>query len=645
MTLRPEVCRVLAVAVALATSAVRAGAAEPISSAVDGEPIADFTLREARGAEHRLSDWADKPVVVAAFLGTECPLAKLYAGRLQTLADRYADRGVQFVGIVANEQDSPSEMQHYATTHGVRFPLLKDPSAKVADRFAATRTPEVFVLDRRRVVCYRGRIDDQYGVGYQRPRAEQEFLDEALQAVLAERAPEKAQTEAVGCLIGRVREADANAPVTWSGQVASIFQTHCQDCHRPGQIAPFPLITYADTQGWGEMIREVVSQRRMPPWHANPRHGSFVNDVRLSDDELACISGWVEHGCPEGDPVAAPPPREFATTWQIPAPDQIVYMSQEPFPVPAQGTVEYQWFTADPGFTEDKWIMALECRPGNPQVVHHVTVYFHPPGLDWNLKLGERINMLGGFSPGKRPATDTQWDGTARYVPAGSKLVFEMHYTTNGAPQTDRSCVALLFADPRQVEKQLSVVAVANTALAIPPGAERYEVQSSYAIDEDSFLYALSPHMHLRGAAFRFEAHYPQGSTDVLLDVPQFEFNWQTDYRLTDPKRLPRGTVVKCSGWFDNSANNLSNPDPTATVRWGDQTWEEMMIGAIAIAPAEQDLRRGVGPPPRVYGTRRLWWAKRGLALLLAAAGGAALTVWRRGRTSAPGAISHPETP
>lgn len=617
--------RWLLLAAALATCTARAG--EPTA-------IADFALREARGAEHLLSDWADRPVVVVVFLGTECPLAKLYAGTLQTLADRYAECGVQMLGIVANEQDSPSEMQQFAKAHSVRFPLLKDPGAKVADQLSARRTPEAFVLDRSRTVRYRGRIDDRCGVGYQRFQAETHFLDDAIQAVLADRAPAVAQTEAVGCLIGRVRLPDADATATWSGQVAAIFQTHCQDCHRPGQIGPFPLLSYADTQGWGEMIREVVNQRRMPPWHADPAHGNFVNDVRLRDEEVSAINDWVEQGCAEGDPAAAPLPREFSSQWQIPQPDQIVYMREEPFPVPAEGTVDYQWFTVDPGFVEDKWIMALECRPGNPQVVHHVTVYFHPPGLDWNLKLGERINMLGGFSPGKRPATDTKWDGTARYVPAGSKLVFEMHYTTNGTAQTDRSCIALLFANPHEVEKQLSVVAVANTEFAIPPHAERYEVQSSYAVDEDSLLYAMSPHMHLRGSAFRFVAHYPQGEPEVLLDVPRFEFNWQTDYRLTAPKRLPRGTVVRCSGWFDNSEQNLSNPDPQATVRWGDQTWEEMMIGAIALAPERQDLRHGVGPPPRVYGTRKLWWAKRVFALVLAAAAGAALTAWRWRRGS-----------
>ncbi len=612
-----------------------------VASADELAPIADFTLREARGADFRLADWANQPVVVAVFLGTECPLAKLYAGKLQALADRYADRGVQLVGIVSNEQDSPSEMQHYARRHGIRFPLLTDPGAKVADSFAALRTPEAFVLDARRVVRYRGRIDDRYGVDYQRPRAEVELLQDAIEAALEGQAPPVAHSEAVGCLIGRVRPPTADAPVTWSNRVAAIFQEHCQDCHRPGQIGPFPLLSYEDTQGWGEMIREVVSQRRMPPWHANPEYGSFVNNVRLSAEEVAAIQAWVEHGCPQGDPAAAPPPREFPSQWQIPEPDQIVYMSAQPFAAPAEGTVEYQWFTVDPGFTEDKWIMALECRPGNPQVVHHVTVYFHPPGVDWNLKLNERINLLGGYTPGKRPATDVRWDGTARFVPAGSKLVFEMHYTTNGTPQTDRSCVALLFADPKQVQKQLSVVAVANTDFAIPPHAERYEVNARYTVDEDSLLYALSPHMHLRGSAFRFVARYPTGAAEVLLDVPCFEFNWQTDYRLTEAKPMPRGAVIECTGWFDNSAQNLSNPDPTATVRWGDQTWEEMMIGSIALAPAQQDLRRGIGPPPRVYGSRQRWWAVRVLGLAIAAAAGAALTVWsrRRGRADPISAV------
>ncbi len=577
-----------------------------------GRKIEDFTLRDFRGAEHSLSDYADAPVVVVAFLGTECPLAKLYAPRLASLADEFRDRHVQFLGIVSNSQDSVTEMEHYARVHGINFPLLKDAGNVIADRFRAIRTPEVFLLDSERRVRYWGRVDDQYGIGedyanFARSEPRRRDLAVAIEEVLSGRQVSVPVTPATGCHIGRIREVDETSDVTWSRQISRLFQRHCQECHRPTQIAPFPLLTYEDTIGWGAMIQEVVRQRRMPPWHADPQYGEFVNEALLTDEEMALIDAWVEAGCPEGDPAELPPPRQFVEGWQIPHPDQVVYMSEKPFTVPAEGIVEYQWFEVDPGFTEDKWIKAVEARPGNPAVVHHVTVYYKPPFADWSLKLGARINLLGGYSPGKRPVNAPSWHNMARYVPAGSKFIFEMHYTPNGTEQQDRSSIALMFADPSEVEKQLSVVIVANTEFEIPPGDPNYRVDAWYEFDEDSYLYAMSPHMHLRGKSFLFEAIYPDGTKEILLRIPRFDFNWQTDYMLTDPKPMPEGTRMHCVAYYDNSEDNLSNPDPTVPVRWGDQTWDEMMIGALAIAPMNQNIRLGIGKPPQVNASYHLF--------------------------------------
>ena len=573
-----------------------------------GRQINDFTLRDFRGAEHSLSDFASAKIVVVAFLGTECPLAKLYAPRLARLADQFRDRGVQFLGIVSNRQDSVTEMEHYARVHGINFPLLKDAGNVVADRFMAIRTPEVFILDHDRRVRYWGRVDDQYGIGdkfvnFSRDKPTRRDVAVAVEELLAGRPVSVAVTKATGCHIGRLQKVDEQCDVTWSRQISRLFQKHCQECHRPEQIAPFPLMTYDDTVGWGAMIREVVQQRRMPPWNADPRFGDFVNEALLTNEEMALIDRWVEAGCPQGDPAELPEPRQFVRGWQIPNPDQVVFMRERPFTVPAEGIVEYQWFEADPGFTEDKWIKAVEARPGNPAVVHHVTVYYKPPYADWSLKLGARINLLGGYSPGKRPVNATNWEHMARYVPAGSKFIFEMHYTPNGTEQQDLSSIALLFADPSEVEKQLSVVIVANTEFEIPPEDPSHRVDAWYTFDEDSLLYAMSPHMHLRGKSFVFEALFPDGRRETLLDVPRFDFNWQFDYMLTRPKSIPKGTKIHCIAHFDNSEDNLSNPDPHAAIRWGDQTWDEMMIGALAIAPKNQNIRLGIGEPAKVQAT------------------------------------------
>ncbi|MBX9791826.1 MAG: redoxin domain-containing protein [Pirellulales bacterium] len=624
---------------AIASDQLPRSASTSAEDTPDAQLIADFALRDYRGRKWALSELADHRLVVVVFLSTDCPLAKLYASRLNQLAEQYGPRGVAFLGIDSNRQDSLTEILHFARVHGIEFPVLKDVGNRVADQFAAERTPEAFVLDSERRVRYRGRIDDQFDIGVQRAVAQHQDLQCALDTLLAGGQLAAPRTTAPGCRIGRVlaQTTTAEAPITWSEQIASIFQRHCQDCHRPGQIAPFPFLTYSDVQGWEAMIREVVEQERMPPWGADPHYGEFVNDVRLSDAEKRLIFDWIEQGAPEGDPARAPPPMEFASGWHIAAqPDQIVFISERPFTVPATGPVEYQWFEVDPGFTEDKWVKAAEARPDNRAVVHHVTVYYKPPGAStYNLNLRKRINLLTGFAPGKT-AVNAPDAGIAFYLPAGTKLLFELHYTSTGKVEQDRSSVGLLFAKREEVHKQVNCVLVANDEFAIPPHDPDYEVKSEYTVDEDSLLISLSPHMHLRGKSFRYEALYPGGLRETLLSVPRFDFNWQHNYQFRDWKLLPKGTRILCNARFDNSPDNLANPDPNATVRWGDQTWEEMMIGSIAIAPAHQDIAGGIGVPPRLVdpslGLRRFpTWGWLVLAAIgVALAGGSIGLAWRQ---------------
>ncbi|MGD9645206.1 MAG: redoxin domain-containing protein, partial [Pirellulales bacterium] len=349
-----------------------------------GHKVPSFTLKDFGGREFSLDSLADKQAVVVAFLGVECPLVKLYATRLEELAKRFSSQGVAFLAIDSNCQDSLAEMEHFARTHDMTIPFLKDVGNVVADEFQALRTPEVFVLDRGRVVRYRGRIDDQYGfqagVGYQRPEAVEHDLADALDDVLAGREVQIATTPTPGCLIGRAQSTDDASPVTYANQISRIFQNRCQSCHREGEIGPFAMSSYDEVVGWAPMIGEVVSEGRMPPWHASPEYGKFANDARLSEIELEQILTWVEHGAPLGDVSDLPESREYTVGWQIPQPDQIVPMSDEPFVVPATGKVEYQYFLADPKFTEDKWVQACECRPGNRGVVHHIIVFVVPPG-------------------------------------------------------------------------------------------------------------------------------------------------------------------------------------------------------------------------------------------------------------------------
>jgi mono/diheme cytochrome c family protein len=510
---------------------------------------------------------------------------------LAELDRKYSTQGVAFLAVNSNQQDSLAELAHHARVHELNFPVLKDPGNVVADQFDAERTPEVFVLDSDRIIRYRGRIDDQYTYGKQRSKANRADLATALDELLSGKPVSVPQTEVDGCHIGRVLKSQEQSDVTYSQQISRIFQKRCVECHRPGEIAPFSLTSYDDAAGWAEMIDEVVREQRMPPWNANPDHGTFINDARLTGEEKQLISQWVRDGAPEGDSSELPPQPNFVEGWRIGQPDQVLYMSETPFNVPATGEVKYQYFVVDPGFNEDKWIQAAECRPDNRLVVHHIIVAVKPPSGDANADLhGLSSQWLAATAPGARPLILPE--GMAKFVPAGSKLVFQMHYTPNGAPQTDRSSVGLIFADAAKVHKQVATQQASNRWFRIPANADNYEVSATYRFNKDSLMLAMFPHMHLRGKSFRYTAKYPDGSEEVLLDVPQYDFNWQNSYEFTEPKLMPAKTVLECVAHFDNSEFNLANPDPNVTVTWGDQTWEEMMIGYFDMALADQDLAK-----------------------------------------------------
>lgn len=616
---------VLAVAGAFAARGEESPA--PIESRV-GRRIENFTLRDYRGLEHSLADYADSKVIVVAFLGVECPLVKLYAPRLEELADNYAAQGVTFLGINSNRQDPPTKIGAFAERSGVKFTILKDPDNAIADRFGAIRTPEIFVLDADRVVRYWGRIDDQYGfttgVGYSKQAVTRHDLVEAVEELLAGREVSVCETPTPGCHIGRVPTVAPHGDVTYSNQIARIFNNRCVQCHREGQIGPFPMTNYDEVVGWGEMIREVVTDNRMPPWHANPAHGKFSNDPRLSNEEKERIAAWVANGLPEGDRAQLPEPPNFAEGWGISRPDAVYYIDEKPYVVQAEGVVDYQYFVVDPGYEKDVWLKAFECRPGNFSVVHHIIAFVqepngkrtqvpaYVPGRDPALPAelsgkhvvdrGERgggITDRGaqiGYAPGMPPATYPE--GWALRVPAGSKFVFQMHYTAVGTEQPDRSCLGVVFADPRSVKHEVCGGVCGNLSFEIPPGASDHVVTARRRIRRDTQLVGFMPHLHVRGTAFRYEAEYPDGRREVLLDVPRYDFNWQLWYMPEKPILLPKGSRLICTAHYDNSADNVYNPDPQATVRFGDQTWEEMMFGFFTWIDPHADPATGSETDP-----------------------------------------------
>lgn len=575
-------CR-LVVCMALLVLSGSVFAAEGTPAERLGRVIADAALTDHRGSSVSLTEFKEQPVIVLAFLGTECPLAKLAVTKLNGLAKEFEPRGVIVLGINSNRQDSLTDLAAQAKEQDVGFRLLKDAGNKLADAAGAVRTPEVVVLDRQRTIRYVGRIDDQDGIGYRRETPKRHDLKVAIEELLAGKPVSVATTEVEGCFIGKVRSPKPQAEVTYSKHVAPILQNQCVNCHRSGQIGPFAMTSYDEVAGWAETIAEVVEDNRMPPWHASPDHGKFSNARKLSDDERRVLLDWAKAGAPEGDRNDLPPPKTFTDGWQLPRePDLIVNMRDKPYDVPASGTVRYQYFVVDPKLTEDKWVQAAELQAGDRSVVHHILVFAK---TDTEMKKfdGEGAFLAAyvpGFLPQQYPA------GMAKLLPAGAKLIFQIHYTPNGKATQDLSRIGLLFADESAVTHAvMTSEARKSNGLIIPPNANnsRHEANSPKS-PVDVQLLNLMPHMHVRGRSFRYELQTADGRKERVLDVPRYDFNWQTSYQLAEPLSIPAGSSMHVVAHYDNSADNLNNPNPNATVRWGEQTWDEMLIGYFDIA-------------------------------------------------------------
>ena len=389
--------------------------------------------------------------------------------------------------------------------------------------------------------------------------------------------------------------APSNPPaVTFNKDVVPVLQKNCQGCHRPGEAAPMSFLTYNETRPWAKAIRQAVLQKRMPPLLADPHVGKFSNDRSLTEQESNILTAWADNGAPEGNPADLPKPRTFVDGWNIGAPDAVFEMPAA-YDVPAAGTIEYQYIIVPTNFKEDRWIQMAEIRPGNRAVVHHVIAFVRPPGSKWfaGTAVGVPVTrqargggegggeFLVGYAPGTIP--EVLEPGRAKLIKAGSDIVFQLHYTANGKAGADRSKVGVIFAKEEPRERVVTVSA-ANNKFVIPPGDANYQVESSFTFRADGIVTGFLPHMHLRGKDFEYRVVYPTGEKETLLRVPRYDFNWQLSYYPVKPMLMPKGTRIECTAHFDNSANNKSNPDPTKEVRWGDQSWEEMMIGFVDVA-------------------------------------------------------------
>jgi mono/diheme cytochrome c family protein len=424
---------------------------------------------------------------------------------------------------------------------------------------------------------------------------------------------------------------------TFTKEVAPIFYKSCAECHRPGEAAPFSVLSYKDVRPWAKSIKEKIVNREMPPWHADPHVGRWVNDPRLTQSQIDTIVSWVDGGAKEGEPKDLPPAPQFVEGWRIGKPDLIIPMPDE-YTVAANGPDEYQYFDAPTNFTEDKYVQLAEARPGNRKIVHHIIAFVVPPGnpslnmipkeqrdkaLENSLKNTpfyrdgllirmkpdqpvyndgsdvppnlKGFNNVDDFLTAYAPGSDYGvWEpGTAKRIPKGAIIRFQVHYSkVAGSVQKDRSMVGMIFAK-QPPEKIIKTRAVSNIFFEIPPNADRHKVTATWTPSLDVTIHSLSPHMHYRGAAMEFKVFYPDGRSEVLLNVPAYSFNWQMVYRPQSPIRIPGGSKIQVTGYFDNSAKNKFNPDPTKAVRQGEPTYDEMMMGFMDyIAEKPQTLAK-----------------------------------------------------
>lgn len=584
-----------------------------------GRQVPDLSFTDLQGRVHRLSELARQQPVVLVQTSTSCPLSQKYLPTLAELAQATA-ADTQWVLINAVATDALEEMLAAASRVGESVIYVPDATGELSHALGALTTTDAIVIDAARTVVYHGAVDDQYGFGYALDAPRRQYLADALSAISAGEIPDVSATLAPGCVLARPRksaEEAANLPgVTYHNRISRIMQRHCVECHRAGGVAPFTLDSYADLVAHRGMIREVLERGIMPPWFAaDPAadadtgriHSPWSNDRSLGKVEKADLLAWLTADTPEGNPADAPRPRVFDDEWLIGKPDA-VYQFTEPVPIKATGVMAYQNIKVPTHLEEDEWVQAIEIQPGNRSVVHHVLVFVQT-AADADKPRDDQADEASGYWGIYVPGNSTLVypEGFAKRLPRGATLRFQMHYTPNGTATTDQTRIGLIFAKepPRH---EVRVAGVVNARLSIPPGADNHREVATLRLPSNVQVLAFLPHMHLRGKACLFEVTTADGQTRTLLDIPRYDFNWQLLYRYREPLPLQAGDTIRFTAWYDNSAGNPANPDPTKTVRWGAQTYDEMHLGYIeyyipGVTPGERSgaarLRGGAALPQR----------------------------------------------
>jgi mono/diheme cytochrome c family protein len=605
--LRPLAPAVLALVAALAPAFAAGGSersnaapAAPAAPAVPPTPptpnvaaFPEFLLESASGERVSLcAERAGHVAVAVVFLDESCPVARLYAPIVGKLASEYGEQGIRFLVVDCTAKVDAKRAQAFAKENAIEAPLLLDPFCAGARRLGVKRAATALLFDPDLKELYRGAIDDRWTLAEKRDHASHDWLLEAIEAALEKRAPEVAASEAGGSEL----EAPPPAGLTFNEQVAPILHQRCAECHRKGQVGPMELLDYDDAKGWAPQIAEVVGQGRMPPWHADPRFGRFTEERRLTDTERAILEGWAQGGTKEGNPAKKPAAPQFHDDgWAMGKPDLVIQLPK-PEEVPAEGVVPYRYVEVDPKVAEDHWVQEVEIRPTSRAVTHHVLALYIPPGKSkLEMISGLRDGSIVGAGyfavqvPGCRP--NVYPAGTGKHLQKGAKFLFQLHYTPNGKATTDQTQIGFRFCKSKP-EREVKTMGIFDPMLNIPPNEPAATFTAEHRFKTPIELVSMFPHMHMRGAAFRFErvtGPKDERVATILLDVPKYDFNWQNFYRPEPMERFEAGDAMRITAVYDNSKNNRFNPDPDRRVYWGDQTFEEMMIGYIDYLDAKPE--------------------------------------------------------
>ena len=542
-----------------------------------GELVAPFSFRTVDGERGSMASLLEDRVALVIVMRTsECPVSKRYGHRLAGMEKEYGARGVAFAYLDISEQDSKDDIRADIEAFGFEGPYILEHDGQVGRALQANVSSEVFVIDAAHTLRYRGAVDDQHGITFSNPEVDEHYLRDALESVLAGVDVEVPHAEASGCYLEGEPAYVPARDITYHSRIGRIVDQNCVTCHREGGVGPFALDSYEQVFGFRYMIQFMVSEGLMPPWYATPEHGEWTNDRSLPERDKRDLLAWIEAGAPEGDPATASLPRKLTPGWQLGREPDAIVTIPAPEQVPSDGVLDYRHVYVETDWPEDRWITAAEIVPTAKQATHHVIIYIEEPEAE------RRGMWLAGYAPGM-PAN--VWpEGTAKLIPAGSTLMFELHYTPNGEATTDETHVGLYFNDGPPPE-YVQTTFVGTDEFEIPPHAANHLVVAEREFDRPGRILNLLPHMHLRGKAFQYEMIRKDGSREILLEVPRYDFNWQLWYQAARPIEVHSGDVLIGRAWYDNSEGNPANPDPSASVTYGEQSFEEMMFGWFEWVP------------------------------------------------------------